>query len=93
MKVGDRVKILKTGKIGIIIGETAISWKIDFLDGNKPVLVKKGTPMEVLTITPNPNPSPNPRPEKKLGWKRILWTIGVILFIAVAIFITLKNVL
>lgn len=93
MKIGDKVKILETGKIGWIIGETATLWKIDLIDGDKPISVKKGTPMEVLVVEPNPNPNPNPRPKKKWGWKRILWTIGIIVFVAVAIYITFRNVL
>ena len=93
MKIGDKVKILETGKIGVIIGETATSWKIDFVGGDKPVTIKKGTPMEVIIVEPNPNPKPNLRPKKKIGWKMILWIIGIVLFIATALFITLKDVL
>jgi len=93
MKIGDKVKILATGKVGWIIGETATSWKIDFEGGDKPVLVKKGIPMEVLSVEPNPNPNPNPRPKKKWGWKRWVWTIGIILFVVGVIVLTLKNVL
>jgi hypothetical protein len=91
IKVGDRVEILSTGRVGIIIGEGTGVWKIDFIDGDKPESVIKNTPMRVITVTPNPNPNPNPSPKKRWGWKRWLWTIGVILFIAGTLYLTIKN--
>jgi len=91
IKVGDRVQILSTGRIGIIIGEGAGVWKIDFEDGDKPESVVKNTPMRVITVTPNPNPSPNPRPKKRTNWKGWAWTIGTILFIAGALYLTIKS--
>lgn len=93
MKIGDKVQVLETGRIGWIIAETPTAWKIDFIDGNKPELVDKTTPLRLVVDVPNPNPSPNPGPKDKWGWKRWLWTVGIILFIAFAIYLTLKNVI
>jgi hypothetical protein len=93
MKVGDKVRILETGRVGWIIGESGTSWKIDFINGDKPESVKKSTPMEVVPLKPGDDTKPNPRPKKRMNWKGWAWTIGVILFIAAAIVITLKNVL
>jgi|LGOV01.1.fsa_nt_gb hypothetical protein len=92
MKIGDKVRILATGLVGIILDETATEWKVDFMDGEKPVLVKKGTPMEAVGVVPNPSPEPNPRPKKR-NLKMTIWTIGIILFIAAAIYVTIANVL
>jgi hypothetical protein len=91
MKIGDRVKILATGKVGVIIGETDKGWKID-LGGDRPVLVLKSEPMIVL-VNPKTDPTPNPRPKKRWGWKRWLWTIGLILAIGGAVALTIINVI
>ena len=91
MKIGDKVQVLSTGRIGIIIGETAVGWKIDFMDGDKPELILKDTPISIIDDKPEPNPNPEPRPKKRWGWKRWLWTIGIILFIAGALYLTIKN--
>ena len=90
MKIGDKVRIVETGRVGWILGETATGWKIDFLDGGKPELISKGVAMEVVEDVPNPNPNPNPRPKKKKPW---LFYIIFGLFIAGAIALTLYNVL
>jgi len=90
IKIGDRV-IVK-GRVGMIIGETAKNWKIDFVGGDKPELVSKDTYMEIFVPKPNPTPTPNPRPKKRWGWKRWLWTVGIILFVAGAVVLTVINI-
>jgi len=92
MKIGDKIRVVKTGRIGWILKETSDAWQIDFIDGDKPELVKKTVLMEIVNVETNPNPNPNPRPKKR-NWKMTVWTIGIILFLAAALYITLVNVL
>lgn len=66
MKIGDKVLIIETGQVGIILAETKANWKIDFLDGSKPVAVKKTTPMEVVKQPTPTDPKPN-QPTKKVS--------------------------
>jgi hypothetical protein len=93
MKVGDKIRIVETGRVGWIIGQNALSWKIDFLDGEKPEMVLKTVNMVLAKDPVKPNGKPNPRPKKRWGWKRWLWTIGLILVIGGAVALTLYNVL
>lgn len=90
MKVGDKVKVLETGRIGWIIGENAKGWKIDFLDGDKVEYVLKTVAMEIVKVPDNPNPTPNPRPKEKKKW---LLIAVLTLLIAVAVALTIYNVL
>jgi hypothetical protein len=89
MKVGDKVRVVETGREGWILGETATAWKIDFLDGEKPELVKKTVLLEVVDVKPNPYPKPNPRPKKRKPWGLI---IILILVIGGAVALTIYNV-
>jgi hypothetical protein len=89
MRVGDKVRVVETGRVGWILAETATAWKIDFFDGDKPELVQKSVLLEVVEIKPNPNPNPNPRPKKRKPWGLI---IILILVIGGAIALTIYNV-
>jgi len=95
MKIGDKVKIYESGRIGVIIGETATSWKIDFEGGDKPELVAKTVPMELYENGGGNGgyQGDGSKPKKRMNWKGWAWTIGIILFIAAALFITFKSVL
>lgn len=90
MKIGDKVEILKTGRIGMIIGEGAGVWKIDFIGEDKPETISKDTPMEIVTVIVNPNPTPNPAIEKKTNWGLI---IIIVLAIAGVVALTIHNAL
>ncbi len=48
MKIGDKIRVIETGRVGWIINETHTEWKIDFEGGNKPELVLKTVDMEVI---------------------------------------------
>ena len=74
MKIGDNVKVTfkdGTQAIGLIIGETATAWKIDFVDGDKPVAVPKSLNIELIIVKPNPT-KPIVKPKKKVNWKIIV---------------------
>lgn len=68
MKIGDKVRIIETGKVGIIIGETFDRWKIDFLDGDQPLAVLKTIAMEIVVDPVSPHPNPGMRPNKRKPW-------------------------
>jgi hypothetical protein len=89
MRVGDKVRVVETGRVGWILAETATTWKIDFLDSGRPESVKKSVLLEVVEINPNPNPTPNPRPKKRKPWGLI---IILILVIGGAVALTIYNV-
>ena len=93
MKIGDKIRVVKTGRIGWILKEIGDSWQVDFIDGDKPELVKKSVFLEVINGELNHNPKPNSRPKKRMNWKYIAWTIGIALFLAAALYITFTNVL
>ena len=78
MKIGDKVRITATGLVGIIIGKTATSWKIDFAGFDKPELVLKTEPMELVEGVVNPNPKPNVRPIAKVNWNIAIIAAAVI---------------
>jgi hypothetical protein len=85
MKIGDKIKVVATGRVGLIIGETANGWKIDFEDGIKPELVSKGTPMEILTSPSLPWSKPSPAHKRFENW--VLWIAVGIAFVILTVFL------
>lgn len=89
MKIGDKVKVrFDDGNyaFGMIMGETVDGWKIDFLDGERPRLIKKSKPIELVKNPAKPKPEPKPvLVKKETNWKVIGIVAAVVLIAVVAV--------
>ena len=92
MKIGDKIKVIETGRVGWIIGETRTGWKIDFADGNKPELVLKTVAMEIVEHQGSNGgyQGDGSKPKKKKKW---LLIAILVLLIGGAIALTIYNVI
>ena len=90
MKIGDKIRVMETGRVGWIIGETRTGWKIDFEGGNKPELVLKTVLMEVITHQGGSGgyQGDGSKPKKKMKW---LLLTGVIIVIIIIVVLMVKS--
>ena len=84
MKEGDKIRVIETGRVGVILAVTGRGYKVDFQDGNKPEFIGKEVAIElVIEPKPKPHPHPQPRPKKKINWV----TTGILIGVAIAIIV------